>query len=734
MATIKDIAKLAGVGQGTVSNVLNGRANVSSDKIRRVLDACQQLNYVPDERAKSLRRGDAKLLGFLMPDLTTASYTDIYRSFRTCAESHGYTVRQYIPSAGTAEAEEEAIQAAKSDMVSGLAVLSNNLHLRREDLSSFAEEGLRLLFVEQKPSFPAPYIGFDFEQAGRDVAARLKNEGYHRVLLLTRGAELYSDSEFEKGFLSVLSGSSCKVSCLRTAPQYRHRNLLQASGLPQAQVIVCTQFEVATAVKDILENFYFDTLPVLCTLSSLFTFPHSDYIKYELNYRRLGNIAAKKLIRYIETQQAPGTELLENTGFREWFPACVTPPAEPVTINMATLDTPVAEIVRKMSRLYTRQTGVRVNITVFSYDETFEVYNSLRDSSVFDVLRLDVTGLDWFADKILMPLEEIDPSVTSLLPTFLDRTVERYSYVNGRLYALPASPSTQILFYRSDLFESSIYRRLFYEQNKTELTVPKSFDEFNRVARFFTRSFNPDSPVEYGATLTLGSTGVAGTEFLTRLFALQDNLYDANGCIILNSPPAIHAMEQLVELRDYSSPAYCSWWTNTAETFAAGNVAMAILYNNFAAPMVNSVSAVPGKNIGYAIIPGGRPNIGGGTIGVSRYSRHPEEALRFIRWLCSEPVATASTVLGSVSPCKASYENFDIINTYPWLKISQESFLAAEGHRLPPSCPGPFDERGFLSIIGMAVKNAWSGAMHSEEALNAAQQIFAEKYPLFTSR
>ncbi|MDY3833050.1 MAG: LacI family DNA-binding transcriptional regulator, partial [Candidatus Ventricola sp.] len=40
MATIKDIAKIAGVAQGTVSNVLNGRGNVSSDKIRRVLDAC----------------------------------------------------------------------------------------------------------------------------------------------------------------------------------------------------------------------------------------------------------------------------------------------------------------------------------------------------------------------------------------------------------------------------------------------------------------------------------------------------------------------------------------------------------------------------------------------------------------------------------------------------------------------------------------------------------------------
>ena len=37
MATIKDIARVAGVSQGTVSNVLNGKDNVGSDKIQRVM-------------------------------------------------------------------------------------------------------------------------------------------------------------------------------------------------------------------------------------------------------------------------------------------------------------------------------------------------------------------------------------------------------------------------------------------------------------------------------------------------------------------------------------------------------------------------------------------------------------------------------------------------------------------------------------------------------------------------
>ena len=43
MATIKDIAREAGVSQGTVSNVLNGKGNVSSDKIRLVEETAARL-------------------------------------------------------------------------------------------------------------------------------------------------------------------------------------------------------------------------------------------------------------------------------------------------------------------------------------------------------------------------------------------------------------------------------------------------------------------------------------------------------------------------------------------------------------------------------------------------------------------------------------------------------------------------------------------------------------------
>lgn len=129
--------------------------------------------------------------------------------------------------------------------------------------------------------------------------------------------------------------------------------------------------------------------------------------------------------------------------------------------------------------------------------------------------------------------------------------------------------------------------------------------------------------------------------------------------------------------------------------------------------------------IGYTLVPGRNPVIGGSVLGISKFSSHPDEALSFIKWMCSEPVSSAATLLGSVSACKKTYENYEIVDTFPWLDLAKDCFSLSEGRRAPSS--QPFDERRFQSIIGMAVKNSYSNTLSIEEALNFAQHEF-EKY------
>lgn len=61
MASIRDVAKIAGVSPATVSRVMNGTANVDADKRQRVYEAIKQTGFVPNEVARSLYKKSAKL-------------------------------------------------------------------------------------------------------------------------------------------------------------------------------------------------------------------------------------------------------------------------------------------------------------------------------------------------------------------------------------------------------------------------------------------------------------------------------------------------------------------------------------------------------------------------------------------------------------------------------------------------------------------------------------------------
>lgn len=89
MATIKDVAKLAGVSIATVSNVLNGKVSAESEKYRLVQKAVKELNYRPNYNAQNLKKGKTKLVGVLLPSLESP-YSSIYQGICKVFEGDKY--------------------------------------------------------------------------------------------------------------------------------------------------------------------------------------------------------------------------------------------------------------------------------------------------------------------------------------------------------------------------------------------------------------------------------------------------------------------------------------------------------------------------------------------------------------------------------------------------------------------------------------------------------------------
>ena len=94
---MRDVAKLAGVSHGTVSNVLNGSSNVTLEKIKRVEDAIRQLGYKPNSMARILKncKADPNIL-FIAPNLSNSLYNSIYSMVRYAASERGIWVDLYL--------------------------------------------------------------------------------------------------------------------------------------------------------------------------------------------------------------------------------------------------------------------------------------------------------------------------------------------------------------------------------------------------------------------------------------------------------------------------------------------------------------------------------------------------------------------------------------------------------------------------------------------------------------
>ena len=87
MVKIQEVAKLAGVSLTTVSHVINHRDRVSLVLRERVERAIDELGYVPNRRAQSLRTGKTNMIALMIPDICSPYYTELVRSVQTAGKS-----------------------------------------------------------------------------------------------------------------------------------------------------------------------------------------------------------------------------------------------------------------------------------------------------------------------------------------------------------------------------------------------------------------------------------------------------------------------------------------------------------------------------------------------------------------------------------------------------------------------------------------------------------------------
>ena len=137
-ATMRDVARLAGVSQPTVSRVLNQSdtaISISEETRSKVLAAVDELGYRPNILARGLRTQQTQMLAVLIADISNSFYHPIVRSIQDVARLHNYDV-MIANSDHLYEDEMHFCEAVSRRPVDGVIMVP--IHLFGEDLDSFA--------------------------------------------------------------------------------------------------------------------------------------------------------------------------------------------------------------------------------------------------------------------------------------------------------------------------------------------------------------------------------------------------------------------------------------------------------------------------------------------------------------------------------------------------------------------------------------------------------------------
>ncbi|MBI9057270.1 MAG: LacI family DNA-binding transcriptional regulator [Labilibaculum sp.] len=191
--SIKDIAQDLGFSKTTVSFVLNNKGdekNISKKTQEKILAYVHEVNYQPNQIAKSLKNGTTNTIGYLVPDISNPFYAKIGRLIEDLLAAKGYHL--IIGSTDEKQEKEDSLlNMFVNRQVDGLILAScfENLGM----LKTLAAQRFPMVFFDREsPDFNGNYILVENKNAMRSAVDKVINKGAKRIGLLSITPNVYS--------------------------------------------------------------------------------------------------------------------------------------------------------------------------------------------------------------------------------------------------------------------------------------------------------------------------------------------------------------------------------------------------------------------------------------------------------------------------------------------------------------------------------------------------------------
>jgi DNA-binding LacI/PurR family transcriptional regulator len=221
MITISKVAEHAGVSRTTVSHVLNHADRVSAHLRVRVLKAVEELGYVPNPQAKSLRTGRTNVVAMLIPDIRNPFYPELVRTVQTELEGGGRDTLIFnadVPGGHSQEHSREYLRQIRGKRVDGLIISDFALHGMYDAIHHI---DIPTVFIGHLPNHAVDSVEADVVEGCRQMGLYLASKGHRRVAHVT-GPSFFEEAMMRAaGFESGLAeGGAPPVPELRFEGSY----------------------------------------------------------------------------------------------------------------------------------------------------------------------------------------------------------------------------------------------------------------------------------------------------------------------------------------------------------------------------------------------------------------------------------------------------------------------------------------------------------------------------------
>lgn len=209
MATIRDVAKMAGVSISTVSLALNGTGPVAEETYQKVLEAAQSVGYAPNPLAQGLKMGRSRLIGMVMADISNPFFGQLLSEVERMALGHNHLVIA-SDTGGKPEREKAILEHLGNQRVAGILISTLSHH--PQQVQALKRLTMPFVLVDQKvEGIEADFVASDNVLASAILTEHLIRYGHTRIAHIAGRKGLWTTGQRLEGFRTTMVSAGLAI-------------------------------------------------------------------------------------------------------------------------------------------------------------------------------------------------------------------------------------------------------------------------------------------------------------------------------------------------------------------------------------------------------------------------------------------------------------------------------------------------------------------------------------------